>query len=79
MDLTEEDGRQAKDAAHCPGRDTRERVLDAAERCFAERGFDAISIRQIAREADVDPWRCWLSRAQKQELSVTVLETPVEP
>lgn len=35
------------------GEATRERVLDAAERLFADEGFDAVSIRQIAQEAGV--------------------------
>ncbi len=30
---------------------TRERLLDVAERCFAERGIDGTSIREITREA----------------------------
>ena len=41
-DGTSKDGRVAR------GEITRERVLDAAERCFAELGFDAVSIRRIA-------------------------------
>lgn len=42
-----EDGRLLR------GEATRERVLDAAERLFAEYGFDGVSIRQIAQEAGV--------------------------
>lgn len=42
-----EDGRLLR------GEATRERVLDAAERLFADHGFDAVSIRQIAQEAGV--------------------------
>ena len=43
----------AKDGRVARGEITRDRVLDAAERCFAERGFDAVSVREIAREAGV--------------------------
>ena len=41
------DGRIVRGAA------TREKVLDAAERLFADIGFDGVSIRQIAQEAGV--------------------------
>lgn len=40
-----------------PARDpasTRERLLDTAERLFAEQGFDGTSLRQITREAGVN-------------------------
>src|SRR5881394_1001582 len=33
---------------------TRERILDAAERLFAEHGFDGTSIRGIVEHADVN-------------------------
>lgn len=35
-------------------RDTREKLLDAAERLFAEDGFDGVPIRDIAAAADVN-------------------------
>lgn len=34
--------------------DTKERILDAAERLFAERGFSGTSLRQITKEAGVN-------------------------
>lgn len=36
------------------GRGTAERILDAAERLFAESGFDGVSLRAITREAGVE-------------------------
>lgn len=36
------------------GRSTRERILDAAERLFAQRGFHAVSVRDITQAAGVD-------------------------
>jgi AcrR family transcriptional regulator len=36
------------------GRTTKERILDAAERLFAERGFDGTSLRAITAEAGVN-------------------------
>jgi AcrR family transcriptional regulator len=33
---------------------TKDKILDTAERLFAERGFDAISLRHIIAEADVN-------------------------
>ena len=71
-DGTSKDGRVAR------GEITRERVLDAAERCFAELGFDAVSIRRIAREAEVTLGVVGFHGGTKQELFVTVLKRRVE-
>ena len=37
-----------------PGRETQDRILDAAERLFAERGIDGVSVRAILAEAGVN-------------------------
>ena len=37
-----------------PGSETREQLLGAAERLFAERGFAGVSVRMIAGEAGVN-------------------------
>ena len=34
--------------------DTKTRILDAAEKLFGEKGFDATSLRDITTEADVN-------------------------
>ncbi|MBK9794177.1 MAG: TetR/AcrR family transcriptional regulator [Sphingobacteriales bacterium] len=34
--------------------DKREDILDVAERLFAEQGFEAVSIREISKEADIN-------------------------
>lgn len=39
-----------------PGRsDTRAQIMDSARRLFGELGYEGVSLRAIAREADVDP------------------------
>ena len=42
--------RPVKQAEGAPS-DTRERILDVAERLFARRGLDAVSVRDITRKA----------------------------
>lgn len=37
------------------GADTRSQILASARQLFSERGYDAVSLRAIARGADVDP------------------------
>lgn len=66
-----EDGRLVR------GEATRERVLDAAERLFAERGFDGVSIRQIAAEAGVTLGVVGFHGGAKLDLFRTVLERRV--
>lgn len=68
----ETDGRLLK------GEATRERVLDAAERCFGERSFDDVSIRQIAAEAGVTLGVVGFHAGSKLALFRTVLERRVE-
>ncbi|MEC8666228.1 MAG: TetR/AcrR family transcriptional regulator [Pseudomonadota bacterium] len=60
------DGRLAR------GEATRERVLDAAELCFAAKGFEAVSIRQIAAEAEVTLGVVGFHGGSKEELFMTV-------
>ena len=60
------------------GEATRDRVLDAAERCFAADGFDAVSIRQVAAEAGVTLGVVGFHSGTKSELFHTVLARRVE-
>ncbi|MDT7684392.1 MAG: hypothetical protein QOG57_4702, partial [Pseudonocardiales bacterium] len=39
--------------ARVPGPDRRNRILDAAERVFAEEGYHGTTLREIAKVADV--------------------------
>jgi AcrR family transcriptional regulator len=66
------DGRVAR------GEITRARVLDAAERCFAATGFDAVSIRQIAAESGVTLGVVGFHGGSKEELFRTVLARRTE-
>lgn len=61
------DGRLAR------GEATKDRVLDAAERCFAAHGFAAVTIRQVAREAKVTLGVVSFHGGSKEELFGTVL------
>lgn len=46
----------------------RERILDAAEELFALRGFDGVTLRQIAKKADVDVALANYHFGKKQDL-----------
>lgn len=63
-----------------PGnQDTREAILAAARSAFAERGFDAASIRQIATAAGVDPALVHHYFGSKEELFRATVDIPVDP
>ncbi len=68
-------GRRAK------GEDTREQVLVAAREEFAERGYDAASLRGIARRAGVDPAlvRYWFEGGKAELFSTSLMRTQVNP
>ncbi|MFF8633668.1 TetR family transcriptional regulator [Streptomyces pilosus] len=55
---------------------TREAILDAARRCFAERGFDATSLRRIAETAEVDQALVHHFYGTKESLFLQALELP---
>jgi AcrR family transcriptional regulator len=58
---------------------TRERVLDAAERLFAERGLNAVSIRDITHEAEANLGAINYHFGTKEGLIVAVLERRMVP
>lgn len=55
------------------GRDTRERILDAAEQVFMAAGYDGASLRQITREAGVNLAACNYHFGSKEALFRAVL------
>jgi len=70
-------------SARRPGRrpgasDSRERILAAARAAFAERGFEAATIRDIARRAEVDPALVHHYFGSKQQLFVAAMELPID-
>jgi AcrR family transcriptional regulator len=63
-----------------PGnQDTREAILAAARKAFAERGFDQTSIRAIATSAGVDPALVHHYFGTKDELFLAVVQAPMDP
>ncbi|MCW6008603.1 TetR family transcriptional regulator [Micromonospora sp. CPCC 205371] len=59
--------------------DTREAILAAAREAFAERGFDAASIRGIATSAGVDPALVHHYFGTKEQLFRACMDFPVDP
>lgn len=51
-----------------------ERILDAAEALFAEKGYDGVTLRQIARRAEVDVALASYHFGRKRELFQAVFE-----
>ena len=45
---------KARAGAEVPSPTSRERLLDAGERLFAEHGYDGVALRAIAQAADVN-------------------------
>lgn len=54
--------------------ETRAALLDAAERCFAERGYDAVSVPEIAREAGYTTGAVYSNFTGKEELFLALME-----
>lgn len=63
-----------------PGnQDTREAILTAAREAFADRGFDAASIRSIAATAGVDPALVHHYFGSKDQLFLDAMRAPFDP
>src|SRR3954454_20217970 len=58
---------------------TRAAILDAARAAFAERGYEAVSIRAVARDAGVDPALVHRFHGSKEDLFVAAMELPISP
>src|SRR2546430_17080254 len=63
-----------------PGnQDTREAIVEAARKAFAERGYDRASIRAIATSAGVDPALVHHYFGTKDELFLATVNAPIDP
>lgn len=58
--------------------DKRERILDAAERVFAERGFFTARVSEIARAAGVADGTIYLYFKSKDDLLISLFESRME-
>jgi AcrR family transcriptional regulator len=58
---------------------TREAILDAARRTFAEQGYQQATIRGVAEQAGVDPALVHHYFGTKQDLFVAAVQLPVNP
>ncbi|MGP0101865.1 MAG: TetR family transcriptional regulator [Solirubrobacteraceae bacterium] len=58
---------------------TRQEILDAARDAFAASGYDAVSVRAIARKAGVDPALVHHFFDGKPQLFAAAMELPVDP
>ena len=54
--------------------ETKAALLDAAERCFAARGYDAVSVPEIAQEAGFTTGAVYSNFTGKEELFLSLME-----
>jgi AcrR family transcriptional regulator len=59
--------------------DTRSTIIDAATTEFASRGYEAVSMRSIARKAGVDPALVHHYFAEKADLFAESIKAPIRP
>jgi len=60
------------------GQETRERILDAARRVFAEHGHDRANMRLIARSAGISVGGLYLYFKNKEDLGLTLLRESLD-
>jgi AcrR family transcriptional regulator len=58
---------------------TRAAILEAARSAFSTRGYDAVSVRAVARDANVDPALVHRFFGSKESLFVAAMQLPVTP
>jgi AcrR family transcriptional regulator len=58
---------------------TRAAILRAARAAFAQRGYDAVSVRSVARDAGVDPALVHRFYGSKERLFIAAMDLPVAP
>jgi len=66
-------------AKQTKGEKTAQRIMDAAEPLFAQRGFEGTSLRQITRSAGLTEPGLYNHFANKQELYAAVLDRALKP
>ncbi|GAA4080104.1 TetR family transcriptional regulator [Actinomadura miaoliensis] len=73
-------GRARRGPGRRPGpTETRDEILDAARALFAEKGYDATSLRSIARAAGVDPALVHHYFGNKEGVFTAAMRFPVDP
>ncbi|MEV4954681.1 TetR/AcrR family transcriptional regulator [Paenarthrobacter nitroguajacolicus] len=70
---------QARRGRRSAGDHSREAILAAARKLFAEQGFEGTSLRQVARESSVDPAMVHHFFEGKDELFAASVELPADP
>lgn len=74
MTLNAPDAPPAEDAAAARAEAQRQRILDAAQRCFITRGFHAGSVSEIAAEADISQGLMYRYFENKRALILALIE-----
>ena len=85
--MTQQSEHAAQDPNPAPGRagrrpgatQTRDEILASARRLFAERGYDATTIRAIAADAEVNPSLVYHFFRSKEGVFTATMELPVNP